>query len=478
MDKFNRLSSDCTAIIVGKKASIDGSTIIARDEDAHTAINTKKFVVVPSQDYDLTYESKYTGLKVPVKGHGYRYTATPNGNPSEGDWFEAGINEQNVAMSATETELTNPRVLGHDPLVENGIAEDAMVTLVLPFVNSAREGVQRLGSLIEKYGTAETNGIAFSDQNEVWYMETAGGHQWVAQRLPDDAYAICPNIMVIENIEFDDKDNFMYAAGIRDFVEKYHLNPNPLDFNFRNIFGSQNEADSYYNTPRTWYGQRLFNPSVEQEPTSQNMPFCRKPEKKIAIEDVQFFLSSHYNGTQYDPFGTHSSGNEDDQQKFRSIALDRNQSSCILQLRNDVPANMAAIQWIAFGFYCYSPYVPFYANIVDTPANYKFAPDKFNLDSAYWMYKLLPVIIEPKYHQFINQVNAYRDDAQSYVVGRLDEVDEQAKNLSGDELQEFLTNENIKTTDHVTEKTTDLIDQLIHQTLLSSKIAFNLGDGL
>ena len=94
------------------------------------------------------------------------------------------------------------------------------------------------------------------------------------------------------------------------------------------------------------------------------------------------------------------------------------------------------------------------------------------------MYKLLPVIIEPKYHQFINQVNAYRDNAQSYVVGRLDGVDEQAKTLSGDELQEFLTNENIKTADHVTEKTTDLIDQLIHQTLLSSKIAFNLGDGL
>ena len=57
-------------------------------------------------------------------------------------------------------------------------------------------------------------------------------------------------------------------------------------------------------------------------------------------------------------------------------------------------------------------------------------------------------------------------------------MDEQAKKLSGDELQEFLTNENIKTADHVTEKTTDLIDQLIHQTLLSSKIAFNLGDGL
>ena len=139
---------------------------------------------------------------------------------------------------------------------------------------------------------------------------------------------------------------------------------------------------------------------------------------------------------------------------------------------------MAAIQWIAFGFYNYSPYVPFYTNIIDTPANYKFAPDKFNMDSAYWMYKLLPVIIEPKYHQFINEVNAYRDDAQSYAVGRLDSVDEKAKTLTGSDLQEFLTNENIKTADHITESTTNLIDSLIHQTLLSSKIAFNLGDGL
>ena len=478
MGKFNRLSSDCTAIIVGKKASIDGSTIIARDEDAHTAINTKKFVVVPSKDYDLTYKSKYTGLEVPVKGHGYRYTATPNGNPSEGDWFEAGINEKNVAMSATETELTNPRVLGHDPLVENGIAEDAMVTLVLPFVNSAREGVQRLGALIEKYGTAETNGIAFSDKDEVWYMETAGGHQWVAEKLPDDAYAICPNIMVIENIEFGDHDNFMHSEGIRDFVNKYHLNPNPIDFNFRNIFGSQNEADSYYNTPRTWYGQKLFNPSVEQEPTSQNMPFCRKPEKKIAIEDVQYFLSSHYNGTKYDPFGTHSSGDEKDQKKFRSIALDRNQSSCILQIRNDVPANMAAVQWIAFGFYNYSPYVPFYTNINDTPANYKLAPNSFNMDSAYWMYKLLPVIIEPKYHQFINEVNAFRDECQSYAVGRIDKIDAGAAGKSGHDLAEYLTNESIHTADHITEKALKLIDSLIKQSLNSSKYNFELGDNL
>lgn len=79
-------------------------------------------------------------------------------------------------MTATETITSNPRVLGADPLVENGIGEEDIVSLVLPYIHNAREGVQRLGELLETYGTYEMNGIAFSDQNEIWWMETIGGH--------------------------------------------------------------------------------------------------------------------------------------------------------------------------------------------------------------------------------------------------------------------------------------------------------------
>ena len=286
---MQKLMSSCTAMLVGKNATIDGSTIIARDEDAEDGVNPKTFKVFPAQDYTGEhYVSKYNGLTVEMKGQGCRYTATPNGMPDEGRWDEQGINEYNVAMSATETEMTNARVLGHDPLVENGINEDSMVYLVLPFIKSAREGVQRLGSLIEKYGTGESNGIAFSDKDEVWYFETGGGHQWVAQRIPDNAYAIAPNIMCIEEVDFNDHDSFMYAPQIKDFVEKYHLNPNSRTFNFRNIFGTQDEADAYYNTPRSWYGQKLFTPSLKQEPTSQKIPFIQHAEKKIAVEDVEY----------------------------------------------------------------------------------------------------------------------------------------------------------------------------------------------
>lgn len=336
----------------------------------------------------------------------------------------------------------------------------------------------RLGKLIEQYGTGECNGIAFADQDEVWYFETGAGHQWAAQRIPDDCYAICPNIMVIEEIDFNDPDNFMFASSLKSFVEKNHLNPDPTTFNYRNIFGTQSEADSYYNTPRTWYGQKLFNPSIEQDPTSQNMPFLRRPEKKIAIEDVEAFLSSHYNGTPYDPMGTFASGTKEEQRKFRSISLDRNQSSCILQIRNHVPKEFAAIQWINFGFYCYSPYVPFYTNISDTPANYQKAGAEVDTNSAYWMYKTLAVVVEPRYHKFINEVNEYRDGCQSFGLQRIDQIDQQAAELEVDELNNFLTKANLQTAAEVTKRTHSLLSSLIKQSLLDSKYQFELGDNL
>lgn len=469
-----------TAILVGKKATIDGSTIIARDEDGYGGINEKTFVLHPARRYDEDYLSKYNGFKMHLEGQGCKWTAVPCADKSAGRWDEQGINEYNVAMSSTETEATNARCLGHDPLVKNGINEDSMPYLVLPFIKTAREGVKRLGQLIEKYGTGECNGIAFADHNEVWYFETGAGHQWVAARVPDDAYAICPNIMVIQKIDFDDPDNFMYASTIRDFVNKYHLNPaQDGSFSFRDIFGTKDEADAYYNTPRTWYGQKLFNPGIQQNPTSQEMPFTRVPEKKIGVEDVEKFLTSHYNGTPYDPMATYSSGDKKEQKLFRSIALDRNQESSILQIRNNVPAKIAAIQWLNFGFYAYSPYVPFYANIEDTPLNYKKASHEVDPDaSAYWLYKTLQVLVEPRYHQYIYEVNAYRDACQSYGVGRISAIDERAQKMSGKELVKYLTNANDETAGVITKKTKHLMSKLVREALNSSKYQFERGDNL
>ena len=131
--------SACTSILVGKKASLDGATYISRNEDRLVAIHPKRFLVQPAvTGRKEVYTSPYNGLTVPLPEKGYRYTSTPNGDESDGPNEEDGFNEKNVGESATESVYANERVLAYDPFVKNGLAEDSMTTLVLPFIDSAR----------------------------------------------------------------------------------------------------------------------------------------------------------------------------------------------------------------------------------------------------------------------------------------------------------------------------------------------------
>ena len=181
----------CTTILVGKKASYDGSTMIARNDDSGSGhFTAKKFVVVQPEEHPAVYKSVISHVEVPLPGNALRMTAMPNAVEGKGIWAASGA---------------NPRVLGADPLVvyqpardgqpevPGGIGEEDIVYLVLPYIHSAREGVLRLGKLLEEYGTYEMNGIAFQDVDEIWWLETIGGHHWMARRVPDDSYVVMPN---------------------------------------------------------------------------------------------------------------------------------------------------------------------------------------------------------------------------------------------------------------------------------------------
>ena len=144
-----------------------------------------------------------------------------------GTYGEAGINIKNVALSATETISSNALVLGADPLVNDGLGEEDILTIVLPYINTAKEGVERLGSLLEKYGTYESNGIGFQDENEVWWLETIGGHHFIAKRVPDDEYVVGPNQQGIQYFDFVDafgeKKNHICSKDMIEFITNNHL---------------------------------------------------------------------------------------------------------------------------------------------------------------------------------------------------------------------------------------------------------------
>ena len=174
----------CTTILVGKNASYDGSTMIARNDDSGAGkFTAKKWVVMEPSQQPRVYRSVLSHVEIPLPENPLRYTAMPNAVKGEGIWAAAGVNSENVAMTATETITSNARVLGADPLVTfepgdehtpekaGGIGEEDIVLLVLPYIHSAREGVERLGSLLAQYGTYEMNGIGFQDVNEIWWHD-------------------------------------------------------------------------------------------------------------------------------------------------------------------------------------------------------------------------------------------------------------------------------------------------------------------
>src|SRR5574344_165663 len=90
--------------------------------------------------------------------------------------------------------------------IPGGIGEEELVVLVLTYIKSAREGALRLGSLLEQYGTYEPNGIAFSDQDEIWWLESIGGHHWIARRVKDDEYVVMPNQFGLDRFDFKGND--------------------------------------------------------------------------------------------------------------------------------------------------------------------------------------------------------------------------------------------------------------------------------
>ena len=101
-----------------KKASYDGSTMIARNDDSGSGhYMPKKFVVVHPEEQPRKYKSAISHVEIDLPDDPMGYTSVPNAVDGEGLWAASGVNEANVGMTATETITSNPRVLGADPLV-------------------------------------------------------------------------------------------------------------------------------------------------------------------------------------------------------------------------------------------------------------------------------------------------------------------------------------------------------------------------
>ena len=476
----------CTTILVGKKASYDGSTMIARNDDSSNGkFTAKKLQVIHPEDMPRIYKSVLSKFEVELPENPLQYTAMPNAVEGDGMWAAAGVNIENIGMTATETITSNARVLGADPLVKDGFGEEDIVMITLPYIHSAKEGVTRLGLLLEQYGTYESNGIAFSDVDSIWYMETIGGHHWIARKVPDDSYVMMPNQFGIDEFDFEDacsnENEYMCSKDLKEFIEENHLNLSQDDhFNPRYAFGSHSDSDHVYNSPRAWYMGRYFNPATydwdnphgKYSPESDELPWCLVPEKKITPSDVKYILSSHYQGTPYDPYGKSTESSL--KGKYRTIGINRTDFVALIQLNGHKIKECQAIEWIAEGSNVFNTMVPLFAHMNTAPEYLANTTKDVSTDNFYWASRLIGALADASYGNSITEIDRYQlavEAKGNAIVKKYEKLIEDAQDKD-----EAIQSANEEIVEMLKQETNKVLNKVLYIRSLGMKNAFNRSD--
>ncbi|MBR0534300.1 MAG: C69 family dipeptidase [Bacteroidales bacterium] len=378
----------CTMIIVGSKQMADGSMISARSDDSR-AIRATRLAWYPAGKGPEEFVALDRPFRCPLPPTRRAFSALERADLPY-HWGEAGFNDAGVGMSSTETIFAKEEVLALDPYVHEGVAENCVFHIVLPYVSTAREGVLRLGGLIEKYGSAEGFGIAFMDENETWYLENAGGHRWLAKKMPEDKYFVSGNQGRYR--EYDPKED-LASADLVEWAREHKLFTGKFDFHEAYCLECKN--DKNYNYPRVWYLQHMFTPSVKTDVEVNDFPVYQKADRMLTVEDIKKAFRSHYNGTEHDPY-LHCNPKE----PYRPISIFRTINTHILQVRPGLPKEIGRLDYMAEGMADLSVYLPLYQGVTSYPKAYGVGRKFSQKSSAYWTYRKVAALGMTDYNKF------------------------------------------------------------------------------
>ena len=487
-------SDSCTTILVGKNATYDGSTMMARTEDAPAGhFFEKKHVVIKPPDHPKLYKAVSSKFQNDLPDNPLQYTSMPMVRYGDlGTYGEAGVNVKNVAITATETRSSHALVLGADPLVDNSLGEEDILTIVLPYISTAKEGVIKLGEYLEKHGTYEMNGVGFQDENEVWWLETIGGHHFIAKRVPDDSYVVGPNQQGIQFFDFVDafgeKKDHICSKDMLEFITKNHLDltfkkaedlAKVTKFDVRAALGSHSDFDRVYNTPRAWFMHKYLapkkykweGPNADFTPESDDLPWSLQPDHKITIEDIKYLMSSYYQGTKFNPYGRH--GDLSFAGKYRPIGVNRNDFVTLTQIRPYVPDEIKCLEWIAVGSCAFNVFLPQYSRVDDTPKYLRDVTKDVSTETFYWQNRLIGALADPHYNEAMVWIDRYQNKMAAkghelmnlYDKKYLENKDKKMLETANEEICQIFKKE-----------TTDVLGKVLHTASLKMKNAYSRSD--
>lgn len=456
----------CTNMIVGKKASADGSVLVSYNADDYGKYGylchfpAGKHAPGTMRDIYEWDTNKYLG-KIPEAPETYNVV----GNMNE---YQVSIGETTFGGRVELQDSTG--------IMDYG----SLIYVALQRSRSAREAINVMTSLVKQYGyysSGETFTIA--DPNEAWIMEMIGkgpgskGAVWVAIRIPDDCICAHANQSRIHKFDMSDKKNVLYSPDVVSFArEKGYFKGINKDFDFASAYCPLNFEGLRFCEARAWSFLRMFNKDMDKyldyaegKNPSNLMPLYVKPDRKLTVSDIENANRDHYEGTPLDMTVDCSAGpyaspyrptpltykvNGKEYFNERPISTQQTAFTFVAQMRENMPNAIGGVLWFGTDDPNMTVYTPVYCCTDSIPACYdvKTGDDvTFSWKSSFWIYNWVANMVYPRYSQMFGDVKAVRDSLENSFFARQAEIEKEAIALyqgNPGKLKAFLTDYSIK----------------------------------
>ncbi len=441
----------CTNLIVGKKASLDGSVFVTYSADSygmygnmyrHVGGTHSKGEMRQIYDWDT---NKYLG-EIPQTERTYSVVGQ--------------MNEYQVSICETtfggRSELVDPQ-----GLIDYG----SLIYIALERSTSARNAIDIMTNLVATYGyCSEGESFTIADKNEVWVMEMVGmgpGSKkaaWVAVRIPDDCISAHANqSRITRYFTLFPKGDVLYNKENVKFARSKGLfSGKDSEFSFRDAFNAPDFSGVRFCDARVWSffnrhvdGMDKYLPYINGENLKDEMPLYVKPKQPVSLQGLKDDMRDHYEGTPLDIIGDIGAGaygmpyrpspltfTVDGKEYFneRPISTQQAAFTFVGQMRSWLPDAVGGIVWWGNDDANMVPYTPVYCGVADIPQCYvrvKGVQDDvtFSWESAFWLQNVVSNMVYPYYNKMYPDLRKALDRLEQQFVSDVEKVDGEAKTL-------------------------------------------------
>ena len=452
-------SSACTNLIVGKKASVDGSVLVSYNAD----------------DYGMFGHLCHYPAGTHKKGEMRKIFDWDTGE-YHGEIPEASVT-YNVIGNINEFQLSIGETTygGREEMVDTtGILDyGSLIYVTLQRAKTAREAISVMTSLVEKYGyCSEGETFSICDPNEAWIMEMMGtgpgskGVVWVAMRIPDNAICAHANQSRIGKFDMKDKKNVLYSKNVISYARKMGwFTGKDVDFSWKNTYARPDFSGRRFCDARVWsffnHYQKGFDRylpwALGKDPNAEDMPLWIIPDRKLSVHDVEMGMRDHYEGTALALDTTNVGGGiyqmpyrptplqfkVDGKTYFneRPISTQQTAFSFVSQLRSWMPREIGGVIWFGNDDANMVAYTPVYCGNTVQPECYN-TPDAdavtFSDKNAFWVCNWVSNMVYPRYSQIFPELKTLRDSLEASYFAQQADFEKKAVNLYATDKQAAL----------------------------------------